>query len=98
MPRASPPPTTEAVLVTLFVPGAVAAPTLTLKVKVLEPPAAIGVVLVQVTVWPEAEHVQFAPFTPPTKPVTKLSPAGRVSVTVTVPLLATPPPFVTVKL
>ncbi len=89
------PPETLAVLVTLFVPGAVATPTLTLKAKVLLPAAAIAVLLVQVTVWPEAEQLQPVPVV---EPVTKLRPVGSVSVTVMVPELATPPLLLTVKL
>ncbi len=84
----SPPPLAVAELVT--VAGAFAA---TFTVRVIgEPaaPAAMSVVLVQVTVCPAALHVQPAPVA-----ALNVKPVGRVSVTVTVPEVATFPALVT---
>src|SRR5207253_5780716 len=81
-------PATEAVawLTTL---GNAAAPTLTVSVIVVESPMASAFGFVQVTLWPEAEKVQPAP-----APDTKLSPAGKVSLTIMLPLVAALPTFV----
>jgi hypothetical protein len=67
--------------------------TLTVKVKTLVPLIAMAVVLVQVITCPTALQVQFAPFVPPgvMLPAVTLNPVGRVSVTVTVPEVATVP-------
>ena len=85
----SPPPETEAVLVTLA--GAVAE---TLAVTVMAAkllPAETTAVLVQVTVWPETPQLQFVPLA-----LMLLKAAGKVSVTVTVPAVELPPELVTV--
>ncbi len=80
---------TVAVFVT---PGIAVIVTPALRVIVLIAPVANEPVLVQVTVWPEAE--QFHP-----EPVadTKLKPDGSVSVTVIIPLVAADPTFLTVR-
>ena len=75
---ASPPPLARATLVTL---GTAAAATATVRVIGLpDAPAAMTVVLVQVTTWPAAEQVQPVPV-----PDTKVRPAGNVSTMVMVP-------------
>jgi hypothetical protein len=67
--------------------------TFTFSVMPEVPFAAIGVALsVQVTSCPLALHVQPVPV-----PLANVSPAGNVSVTVMVPLLAPKPPLVTVR-
>src|SRR5882724_7038636 len=66
--------------------------TLTVSVMAALPLAAIAVVLVQVTACPTAEHEN-----PPPEPLTNVSPAGSVSVTVMVPLEAPLPGFDTVR-
>lgn len=101
-----PPPETEALLVTLFVPTAVPKPTLTLKLKTLVPDTAIAVELVQVIICGEAAfelQVQFAALVPPSvtepaAPPLTVSPLGKVSVRVIVPVEAPKPLLVTVKL
>jgi hypothetical protein len=83
---AEPPPTiaTVALLVTL---GNAARPTATVNVIGFPlAPAAIEVVLVHVTAWPAALHVQPVPVAE-----TYVKPVGSVSVTVTVPLEASAP-------
>lgn len=80
---------TVAVFVTLGnAPGA----TETVRVTVLLPPAAAsaGPEYVHVTACPAAAHVQFAP-----EPETKVSTAGKLSVTVTLPVVGPVPVFVT---
>jgi hypothetical protein len=84
----SPPPLAVAELVT--VAGAFAA-TLTVRViGVPAAPAAMTVALVQVTIWPEAPQVQPVPLA-----ALNVRPAGRVSVTVMVPDVATLPVLLT---
>src|SRR5437764_3142268 len=80
---------TDAVLVTCA--GAFGA-TLTVSVIAAVPDAGMAVVLVHVTTWPTAEQVN-----PPHEPLTNARPAGSVSDTVIVPLLAAPPPLLTVS-
>ena len=80
---------TVAVLVTL---AAVFAPTLTVKVIAELAPEASPLVLVQVTVCPEAVQLQPVPV-----PDTKLMPVGRVSVTV-MGAAAVGPALLTVRL
>ena len=90
LPAGSPPPLTLAEFVTL---GAAAAPTPAVSVIALVPPlAAMDVALVQVTSWPTAEQLHPTPV-----PETNVSPAGRLSVTVTVPAVAARPLLVTVS-
>src|SRR5688572_31885286 len=86
---ASPGVVTVAVLVT---DGTAAAPTATVSAICRLPPGPIGPGVVQVTCWPAALQVQPGPTA-----LTKLSPAGRVSVTVTTPAVALPPTFWTVS-
>lgn len=76
-----------AVLVTL---GAAWVPTATVKVIVEVVPDAKGLGLVQVTVCPDAEQLQLEPV-----PETKLSPVGKVSVTVKGPVAVDSPLLVT---
>jgi hypothetical protein len=86
----SPPPETVAVLVTEL-----PADCLTVTVIVMtgnDPLLATTAVLVQVTVCPAMEQVQPVP-----DAVTGVSPAGSVSVTVVVPLVAAPPMLLTVS-
>ena len=86
----SPPPATLAVLVRL---AAALAATLAVSVTVgADAPTAIGLELVQVTVWPLVAQLHPVPLAP-----TGVSPAGSVSVTVTAPLLAPEPLFDTVS-
>jgi hypothetical protein len=100
-----PPPETEALLVTLLVPTAVPNPTLTLKLNTLVPDTAIAVELVQVMTCGDAAlelQLQLAAFVPPgvtlpAVPLLTVKPVGNVSETVIAPLVAEPPPFVTVK-
>ncbi len=67
--------------------------TFTFSVMPEVPLAAIGVALsVQVTAWPTAMHDQPVPV-----PLANVNPAGNVSVTVIVPVVAVPPPLVTVR-
>ena len=90
----SPPPLTLAVLVT---PGTAAAATETVSVMAgALPPAAIvfAASRMQVTVWASAvQGLQPVPV-----PETKPRPVGRTSVTVTLALVAVPPPFDTARL
>ena len=96
---ASLPPETEAELVMLFVPSAVPNPTLILKLKTLEPLAAMTVELVQVMTCGDAAfelQVQLAAFVPlkvtlPTAPPLTVKPVGKVSVKVIVPLVEAVP-------
>src|SRR6266849_3722153 len=89
-PVAAPPPDTLAVFDTL---GTATTPTLTVSaIMLVPPPPLIGVVLVQVTIWPEAEQVQPVPV-----PTMNVRPIGRVSVTVIVPQVAGVPLLVTVR-
>ena len=75
---------TEAELVTA---GAAGAATATVRViALLVAPAASESELVQVTTCPTAEHDQFVPV-----PETKDKPAGKVSVTVMVPMVGAAP-------
>ena len=74
----SPPPATTAVFVT---EGTALA--LGVTVSVMLP--GIDAVVVQVTTWPTAAHVQLTPVAD-----TNVNPAGSVSVTVIAPLLVTP--------
>jgi len=79
--------------VTLFVSGVsvkASCATLTVIVKLLDPEAAMAVVLVQVTVWPTALQVQPVP-----AELANVRPAGRVSTTVVVPVVAAVPPLFT---
>jgi hypothetical protein len=79
-------PVTDAVAVFMMVPGAASA-TATVKVMFpAAPAAAIGPGLVQVTTCTIAAHVQFVPV-----PETNVVPAGSVSVTVIVPVVAAAP-------
>src|SRR5262245_24115914 len=78
---------TVAVLVTL---GTAAAPTLTVNVIVLVALAASGPALVQVTTWPTAEQGQPVPV-----PDTNVSPVGKVSPIVIVPVVSVLPTLVT---
>lgn len=89
-----------AVLVTL---GAAAAAMVTGKITVatLLFAAAIATVLVQLTTLPPAApvQVQLAPMVQPAPPeaVVKVRPVGKVSVTVIVPVVATPPMLLVVS-
>ena len=69
-----------------------------LALKVLLPEAVMAVLLVQVTVCGVAASAEQLQPAPVTEPATKLRPVGSGSVTVTGPLVAEPPAFVTVKL
>src|SRR5205823_12912580 len=87
----SPPPETVAVLVTAF---AADWPTFTvIEIAGNDPLLATTALLVQVTVCATIAHVQPAP-----DAAVGVSPAGSVSVTVVVPLVAVPPTLVTVRL
>ena len=83
----SPPPTTLAVFA--LAPVVVG---LTVRVIVAVPLLTMAVLLVQLTTCPAAEQVK-----PPPLPLTKLKPAGSVSATVTVPLVAAVPVLVTTR-
>src|SRR4051812_31171903 len=93
---ASPPPLIATGLVTLL--GASGA-TATMNPNVLLLLAAIAVVLVQVMTFEAAVQVHEAEFAPvvATAPFGTVKPSGKVSVTVIVPLLATGPALLTVK-
>jgi len=82
----APPPEAVAVLVTL--PAVVALTVISMLGST--PSAAIASGDVQVTVWPEAAHVQSVPV-----PVANVSPAGSVSTTVIVPEVGTVPVLAT---
>ena len=73
--------------------------TLTLKVKTLEPLAAIAVELVQVMTLLAALQLQLAELVPPKvkAPLATLKPVGKVSETVIVPELEPAPILLTVK-
>ena len=89
----------------LFVPTAVAKPTLTGKLKTLVPLAAMAVELVQVVTCGVAAfelHVQLTAFVPPgvtapAAPLLTVKPVGKVSLTVIVPDVEELPAFVTVN-
>jgi len=95
---ASLPPETFAVFEMLSVPTGALVPTLTLKVKTLEPLVAMAVELVQVITLLAALQLQFAEFAPPSvnAPLATVKPVGNVSVTVIVPDVAAVPLFPTV--
>ena len=78
-----------AVLVTV---GAAWGLTATVKLIVEVAPDAKGLGLVQVTVCPDAEQLQFVPV-----PETKLSPVGKASVTVSGPAAVDSPLLVTLR-
>ena len=81
---------TLAALVTLGT-AAGATPTVSVIVLMVLLPA-MGPGLVQVTTWPLAEQLQPVPV-----PLTKLSPVGKLSVTVIGPVVAALPTLVTVR-
>ena len=75
--------------------GGATVSTFTVKVMIEFPPAAIGVaVSVQVTIIP----IKAPQDHPVPEPLTKFKPAGNISSTVIVPLVAAVPPFVTVNI
>jgi len=89
----SPASETVAVFVT---PGTAPAATATTRAKLMLAPLAMGVEeLVQLTVWPTAPHANPLP---PLPLETNVNPAGKVSMTVIVPVVAELPTLVTVML